>query len=99
MPYANLKNRTSPPSINNDSPVMNGASSEARNATAAATSSGLPARPNGASLSAARLADPISSPVIDAISRSMKSHIGVDVTCPGQYARSEEHTSELQSPY
>jgi hypothetical protein len=36
-----------PPSITSASPWMNDASSEARNAYAAATSSGVPARPSG----------------------------------------------------
>ena len=38
---------SSPPSTRSTSPVMNEASSEARNATAAATSSGVPMRPSG----------------------------------------------------
>jgi hypothetical protein len=52
--------------MSSDSPVTNSASSEARNAMAAATSSGGAALPRGASRSAERFADPGSWPVSEA---------------------------------
>ena len=65
---------------------MNELSSEARKATSAAISCGCPERPSGASFTAAALASPGARPSRRWNSESMKSHIGVTVTCPGQYA-------------
>jgi hypothetical protein len=66
--------------------VTDEASSKARNATTEAISSVRPERPSGTPAKAALFVAPEAAPVVRATSASMRSHMRVAVTWPGQHA-------------